>query len=71
MSETITVGLRDNVNLEISCEIDQAYELKEYFSCYASNYKFNPKFRAKMWNGKISFFNIHEKTLPIGLLGYI
>lgn len=71
MSDIITVGLRDNVNLEISCEIDQAYELKEFFSCYASNYKFNPKFKAKMWNGKISFFNIHDKTLPIGLLKYI
>jgi superfamily II DNA or RNA helicase len=71
MSDVITVGLRDNVNLEIACEIDQAFELKEYFSCYATNYKFNPKFKAKMWNGKISFFNIHDKTLPIGLLAYL
>lgn len=71
MSDVITVGLRDNVNLEIACEIDQAYELKEFFSCYATNYKYNPKYKAKMWNGKISFFNIHDKTLPIGLLGFI
>jgi superfamily II DNA or RNA helicase len=71
MNDVITVRLKDNVNLEISCAIDQAYELKEYFSCYATNYQYNPKYKAKMWNGKISFFNVHEKTLPIGLLLYI
>ena len=71
MSNTITVDLVDNVYLGIGCEIDQAFELKEFFSCYVPNYKYNPKYKARLWNGKISFFNIQDRTLPIGLLRYI
>jgi len=71
MSNTITVDLVDNVYLGIQCEIDQAFELKEYFSCYVPNYKYNPKYKARLWNGKISFFNIHDRTLPIGLLKFL
>ncbi len=71
MSDTIEVELLDNVYLRIGCEIDQAFELKEFFSCYVPNYKYNPKYKARMWDGKISFFNIHDHTLPIGLLKYL
>lgn len=71
MSNTIRIGLKDNVYLSIECEMDQAFELKEYFSCYVPDYKFNPKYKARMWNGKISFFNINDRTLPIGLLKFL
>lgn len=71
MSDVIGVDLQDNVYLRIECDISQAFELKEYFSCYVPNYKFNPKYKARLWNGKISFFNIHDRTLPVGLLKFL
>ncbi len=58
----------DNVNLRINGDISQMLELKEFSSFYAPNYQYHPRFRSKIWNGKISYFNIKEKTLPIGLM---
>lgn len=73
MSENniIYVDLLDNVYLSIECERGQAFELKEFFSCYVPNYRYNPKFKNHMWDGKVSFFDVYNKTLPIGLLKYL
>jgi len=65
----IIVEKYDNTYFKLTCDFDQALELHSYFECYTANYKFNPKFKAKIWNGKISFFDIHGgNLLPIGLL---
>jgi len=65
-------------NLELN-KIDEVYfqvknltrssalELKEYFSCYIENRWFNPRVKAKIWDGKISFFDWDNQTIPIGL----
>jgi superfamily II DNA or RNA helicase len=66
--ETIIVKKVDEVNFRIFCSIGQSMELKEFFSCYAPNYKWHPKFRMRCWNGKISFYDMREKLLPIGFL---
>jgi len=71
MNDVIGIDLVDNVNLRIECDMSQAFELKEFFSCYVPNYKYNPKYKARIWDGKISFFNVHDRTLPIGLLRFI
>ena len=42
--------------------------LKEYFSSYVPGYFFMPKFRAGVWNGKLSIFDSVNKSLPYGLL---
>lgn len=51
-------------------EIDQgvAYELREFFSFYSNGYQFHPKFKAKMWDGKIRLFDPRTKFLYVGLL---
>lgn len=59
---------QDEVYFSVDCELEIAYELKDFFSCYAPNFKFHPRFRAKIWDGKISFFNYKTRLLPIGLL---
>lgn len=46
-------------------------ELADYFSFYAPNYRFMPKFKAKIWDGKIRQYDVHRKTLPNGLLEYV
>jgi len=69
--DIIGVGILNGSYLEIDCNDDQAYELKEYFSCYATDYQNNPKYKAHQWDGKISFFSIHDRTLPMGLIKYL
>ena len=64
----IEIDKLDEVFFLLHCEQDILFELKAHFSCFAENYKFNPKFKAGFWDGKISFFNVMTRTLPIGLL---
>lgn len=66
--ETIVLKKVDAVYFRVYCSIGQSMELKSFFECYAPNYQWNPKFKMKFWDGKISFFDIRNKLLPIGLL---
>lgn len=42
-------------------------ELNEHFSFYAPNYKFNPLYKSKRWDGKIRLFQLGQSRLYIGL----
>lgn len=66
--ETIILKKIDAVYLRVFCTIGQSIELKNFFECYAPNYRWNPKFKMGFWNGKISFYDMKQKILPIGLL---
>lgn len=66
--EEIRVSKKDEVNLGVGCSISQARELREYLSCYTKNYHFHPKYIGGFWDGKVSFYNISNNTVPIGLL---
>lgn len=46
-------------------EIEQ--EIKEYFTFKAPGYAFHPRFRARMWDGNVSLYDLRTKTLAIGL----
>lgn len=67
MIDKIIVFKLNNIYFKIDCDASQSLELKEYFSCFMPNYFFSPKFKAKIWDGRISFFNRQNNTLPIGL----
>ena len=64
----IIIHWYDEVNFLLECEIGTHLEIREHVSCYATNYKFHPKFKARIWNGKISFYDIRTHMYPIGLL---
>ena len=64
----ITLHWYDETSFLVECDIGTHLELKEHVSCYATNYKFHPKFKARIWNGKISFYDIRTHMYPIGLL---
>jgi superfamily II DNA or RNA helicase len=64
----IVIEKLNEVFLRINCNLEQALEFKEFTSCFANNYFFHPKFKSHMWNGKISFYNMRDMTLPVGLL---
>jgi superfamily II DNA or RNA helicase len=43
-------------------------ELQEAFSFFEQNYKFSPKFKNRMWDGKIYLYKISRSSLYIGLI---
>lgn len=45
-----------------------AYEILEYFSFFAPAYQFHPKFKARIWDGKIRLFNPKDNLLYVGLI---
>ena len=67
----IAVGKLNETFLQVSCERHIAYELNEYFSFKVPNFQFHPKFRAKIWDGKIRLFNIQSGQMYLGLFPYL
>lgn len=47
------------------------YEIEDYFSFYAPNYQFHPKYKSKFWDGKIRLFSPYKGILYIGLIPYL
>jgi len=68
MNDPIILKKLNEVYLQVFAETGTHLELREFVSTYAANYKFHPKFRSKMWNGKIYFYDIRNHLFPIGLL---
>ena len=44
------------------------YELSDYFSFMAENFQWSPKYRNKIWDGRIRLYALRTNTLYIGLL---
>ena len=42
-------------------------EIRDYFTFKAPGYQFSPKYKARMWDGNVSMYNLKTKHLPIGL----
>ena len=64
----IEIHKTNEIYVRIVCDISTAMDLKDYLSCYIPNYRFHPKVKRKIWNGKVSFFDVRTHELPIGLL---
>jgi superfamily II DNA or RNA helicase len=57
----------NEVYINIDCEPSIAAELYQYFSFRPEGYQFNPKYKARFWDGYIHLYNIHERRLYAGL----
>ncbi|MEM4260977.1 MAG: DEAD/DEAH box helicase family protein, partial [Candidatus Woesearchaeota archaeon] len=68
VDDIIIVKQLNQVYLQLQVNTSQALELKDYFSVYVPNYLYHPKYRAHLWSGKVSFFDVRGGLLPIGLL---
>ena len=65
----IRLNLHDNLHIQIETDDwDYLRAIKDNFSYYAHNYKFMPRYKSGLWDGKISLFNSANQTLPYGLL---
>lgn len=69
--EKLIVRNKDEVYVKIDCSDSVSYELKDEFTFMVPGAQFSPQFRARLWNGKISLFNIQTKQLYRGLTPYL
>lgn len=51
----------------VECEDGIAYEISEKFTFMVPGAQFSPKYRSKMWDGKIRLFHSRTRVLPRGL----
>jgi len=58
----------DETYVRIEADGPILLELRQHFEFFAKNYFFHPKYKAGIWNGKVSQFNMREKKLLKGLL---
>lgn len=49
-------------------DFGEEQDISEFFTFFMDGYRFTPKYRSGLWDGKIRIFNSRLKTLPKGLL---
>lgn len=71
MDKWLKVIKIDEVNVLIQTNYPNLLnELYNYFSYYVDNYRFMPKYKAGVWDGKVHLMK-RNGLLPIGLISYI
>ena len=66
--QELVIEKLNNVYLRVRCDMGQKMELRSFSSFYAPAYQYHPKFKMRIWDGKVSYFNTKDNTIPIGLL---
>ena len=67
MSDIIKIENLDSVYNRAICEPAITQELAEYLTFMVPGAKFMPKFRARLWDGKIRLLNMRNNTFYAGL----
>lgn len=70
MNELIITKLNSSY-VQLDADTDILQDINAYFAVYADGYLFNPRYKARVWDGKIRFFSITTHVLPIGLLSVL
>lgn len=53
---------KDETHIILSGEESVLYEIRDLFTFYAEGYKFHPKYKAKLWDGKIMLLRLSSKN---------
>lgn len=64
----ITIEKPNASRIKILSDKSIALEIRDKYTFYAQSYKHHPKFKAKLWDGKIRMFNSQSRTMAAGLL---
>lgn len=67
----ITISKHSETYIHIDCERSISYELRDRFSFFAANYRHHPKFKKRMWDGKIYLFNSRTGLIYKGLFNEV
>ena len=57
-AEIIELHKINEVFYKVICDMGIAYDLEEHFSFMADNFRYNPKFKRKQWDGRIRLFSV-------------
>lgn len=71
MADIVRIQKLNEVHIRIAAPSDISYELSEYFAFRPEGYQFNPRFKARQWDGFIRLFQVFKKTLYLGLIPYV
>jgi superfamily II DNA or RNA helicase len=66
--DKLVIRYKDNVHVQVFTDSGIEAELQEHFSFLVPGYQFMPKYKMKMWDGKIRLYNRMTKELYFGLL---
>ena len=67
----INIEKINEVHIRVYTDPGVAQEISEFFTFEMPGARFTPQYRAKLWDGKIRMFDLHRKTLYVGLLKYL
>ena len=67
----ITVTKKNEVYLNIECDVGIAQEVNDFFTFEVPGARFMPAYKSRMWDGKARLYNMYAKELPVGLLKYL
>lgn len=69
---TINATKLDESSIKIEClEPDLYYELDSHMAIFKKGYQMSPAYKNHIWDGKIHFFSLKYRILPIGLLSQL
>jgi superfamily II DNA or RNA helicase len=67
----ITVEKLNEVYIRCFSDISTKQELSDYFTFEVPGARWSPKYKARIWDGKIRLYNMQKNTLYVGLFPYV
>lgn len=67
----IVVEKISEVYLRVFAEADTEQGLSDFFKFRVPGYQFTPAYKARLWDGYIRLYDMHRKTLYVGLYDYL
>ena len=67
----VTIEKLDEVYVRVFSDPSIEQELSEFFTYEYPGAKFTPKFKARLWDGKVRLYDQVRKTLYVGLTKYV
>jgi superfamily II DNA or RNA helicase len=67
----LVIRNKNEAYVTVDCDEGISYELRDAFTLMIPGAQFSPKFRAKLWDGKVRLFDIRNKQIYRGLTKHI
>jgi len=67
LTDSVHLEYVNDVHARILCEPGILREIADSFTYFAPNYKFHPKFKSRVWDGKIRLVNTQTGLVYVGL----
>lgn len=68
MSDVVTVESLNSVHMKVTADPAVRQEIADVFSFQPDGYQFSPKYKARVWDGKIRLYSPMKPILYVGLL---